>query len=175
MDIDELVIALGALPGAEVGRGPWSQEEPDEEQRKEIEDFLSLYPRLRQDAGYVDFLKRYSGAVIADEKRGQYVDIFGFGEVSSHILEIEGDVVDEEGYLVFAQCMYHDIRDGALLDSFEYDFAYNVKERQEPGVYCCRSTLGDRSQPFVRYADDFSSWLGELVAARGWFRAPVPE
>jgi len=138
-----------------------------------VEEFLSSYPRLRTDVGYVGFLMNYSGAVIEDAEGRQFVDIFGFSDVSSDIIEIEGDVVDEYGFLIFAQCMYHDIRDGVLIDSYEYDFAYNVGGSGEFGVYCGRSTLGSRDTSFQPYCGNFLSWLQDLVAVKGWFERPT--
>ncbi|WP_146160468.1 hypothetical protein [Desmospora activa] len=170
MGIDDLFNQLGSIPGAKTGKGPRHPTQPANEIQKSIDDFLLSYPALRNDPGYVDFLEKYAGAYIENEDQTQIVDILGFSNVSTHIIDMEGPVVNEHGFLIFAQCIYSSIHDGKLTDSYEHDFAFSVTGAE--GIYWISTTLHTQNQPFIFYAENFLQWLRNLISAGGIFERP---
>jgi nucleoid-associated protein YejK len=173
MEIDDLVAELNLLPGSRIGHGPAHPSSPDRSLADPIHEFLDAYPALRRDEGYVEFQTRYAGASVENEEKTQIVDILGFSEASTGLLDMDGAVVDDEGFLVFAQCIYHTVADGKLVDMYEYDFAFNVSAGRTWGVYANHSTLRTQPTEFLRHADDFTSWLRELVTMGGRYQPPT--
>src|SRR5260221_13257818 len=106
MDIQTLINQFVNLGHAQVGRGPKYPAEPATHLLPEIDSFLDSYSFLKQDKGYVDFLEFYAGASVFWPNGELIIDIFGFTKVSSHLLNLEGPVVDEDGYLMFANTIY---------------------------------------------------------------------
>jgi hypothetical protein len=173
MGIDELVRLLESIPGARVGRGPRHPKDPDQAIGDQIEWFFDAYPALRNDSGYVDFMEKYSGVLIENPDETQIVDVLGFSDVSTGMLEMDGDVVDEDGFLLYAQCVFHGITEGRLVDMYEYDFAFDISGERPPGVYRCSSTMRSQGEPYVWYADGFCSWLAELARNGGYYERPA--
>jgi hypothetical protein len=156
IDLDELVERFRRLPGAKVGDGPGQPER--------VERFLDEYPFLRTDLGYVAFLRRYSGASIESDDLAQLVDIFGFGDASTDIEEMDGPVLTGDGFLIFAQCVYRVLDGGVHTGTREHDFAFDSAEGGRPGVY--RFAPGGAG--FAWYGDGFLAWLADLVERDGW-------
>lgn len=173
MNINEVVSRLERIPGALAGRGPRHPESPDLSIEDQLVQFLDTYPILRRDAGYVEFLEKYAGAMIKNPDETQIVDVLGFSDVSTGMLEMDGPVVDEHGFLLFAQCIFHIIVEGRLVDMYEYDFAFDTSEEGRPAVYRCSATLRSQGEPYVWYADGFCSWLVELVDQDGRYERPA--
>jgi hypothetical protein len=171
-EIDSLVERLGRMPGGRVGRGPRHPRSPDPSVEPRVREFLQAYPPLGQDAGYVEFLEKYAGVIVQDPGETRILDILGFSGVSTDMIEMDGPVVDENGFLVFAQCLYYP--DKGLHDMHEHDFAFSVAGERRPGVHRHQSTL-DRTVPgFTWYVDDFTAWLRDLLAHDGWYERPWP-
>ena len=80
--------------------------------------------------------------------------------------------MDENGFLIFAQCIYSEITDGKLIDSYEHDFAFSVAGDRPRGVYKASSTLNEPERPFSFYVDDFCQWLQKLIEVQGTFDRP---
>jgi hypothetical protein len=175
MEIDDLMRRFAELPGATVGHGPQHPRNPEPRLTEEVEHFLQMYPALGRDAGYVGFLYRYAGAGIDNEERYEIVDVFGFTDASGHICELEGPVVDNQGFLVFAQVIRHTIEDGRLLDTEEYDYAFDVQGNREPGVYwlCSKTSVPESMDPVTRACgfaptgEDFLGWIARVVDGQG--------
>lgn len=173
MNIDEVVSRLEHIPGARAGRGPRHPESPALFLEDQLVQFLDTYPVLHHDAGYIEFLEKYAGAMIKNSDETQIVDLLGFSDVSTGMLEMDGPVVDENGFLLFAQCVFHIIVEGRLVDMYEYDFAFDASGGRRPGVYRCSTTLRSQGEPYLWYADGFCSWLVELVDQDGRYERPV--
>lgn len=181
MEIDHLMERFAAIPGAQVGHGPAHPEHPDPQPGDEMEEFLRTYPALRRDEGYVTFLRRYAGAAIDDEERYLLVDLLGFTDASTAMSEMEGPVVDDQGFLLFAQVVRHVIEDGMLRDSQEYDYAFDATGDREPGVYWLFSATSrpesletaTRTQGFLPAGEDFTGWLTRIVDTRGEIPPPA--
>ncbi|MGW3222451.1 hypothetical protein ACWDAG_24520 [Streptomyces sp. NPDC001157] len=158
--------------GAVTGRGPEHPTDPNRELQSELDRFIGEHPSIAEDEGYVGFLMKYAGAYAENSDATRIVDIFGFGGTSTDIVDPDFPLVDENGFLVFAQCIYSEVADGELVDSYEHDFAFSVAGDRPPGVYRADSTLRESEQPFIRYADDFCEWLQRLIEVRGRFERP---
>lgn len=172
MEIDSLMADLARIPGARIGRGPRHPSQPDATAGEKLREFLAEYPAVRTDPGYVEFLECYGGAYLENEDVSQIVDILGFTDASTQMYEMDGPIVDEDGFLLFAQCVYHIEVDGRLVDTQEYDFAFDVTGGRESGVYGLFSARAVRDNRFEWHSDDFLSWLAQLVRTGGRFPTP---
>lgn len=172
MHVDDLVRLLEDQVGAVTGSGPEHPTQPIRELQSEVDRFISDYPPILSDQGYVKFLKKYAGAYLENADATQIIDIFGFGGTSTDIVDPEGSAADEDGFLIFAQCFYTEISDGKLIDSYEYDFAFSVRGDRPHGVYKAVSTLREPDPHFVYHVEDFCQWLQELIEVRGVLERP---
>ncbi|RSM72386.1 hypothetical protein DMH04_42905 [Kibdelosporangium aridum] len=176
MKMAELGARLAGVPDAEVGRGALHPELPDPAVGARVDEFIENYPALLGDSCYVDFLRLFGGAAIERERAdggADLVTILGFNDVTMDMLEMDGPVV-EDGFLVFANCVYHRYRDSQL-DTYEYDFAFDVSGTRKPGVYRYESTPRNTDQPFIWHASDFCAWLEELTERNGVYERPAFE
>jgi hypothetical protein len=170
--VDDLVRLLEGQIGAVTGSGPEHPTRPNRELQSEVDRFISDHPPVLSDEGYVTFLKKYAGAYFENADATRIIDIFGFGGTATDISDPEGSSVTEDGFLIFAQCIYTEISDGKLIDSYEHDFALSVKADRPPGVYKASSTLREPEPHFVYHAEGFCQWLQELVEVGGTFARP---
>lgn len=172
MHVDDLVELLRTEVGAITGQGPKHPTHPNPELQEALDEFIQAYPSILEDEGYICFLKKYAGAYAENADATRIVDVFGFGGTATDIADPEALQVDENGYLVFAQCIYSEIADGKLVDSYEHDFAFSVTGDRPKGVYRASSTLRDPRQTFSFYVGDFCQWLQKLIEVRGRFERP---
>jgi hypothetical protein len=170
--VDDLVKLLETQVGAVTGHGPEHPTHPNRELQAEMDEFIHAHPSILEDEGYVRFLRQYAGAYAENADATRIVDIFGFGGTATDIADPESVPVDENGFLIFSQCIYSDIRSGQLVDSYEHDFAFSVAGDRPRGVYRASSTLREPEQPFNFYAGDFLQWLQKLIEVRGKFERP---
>lgn len=172
MYVDDLVKLLEMEVGAITGHGPEHPTRPSPELQDAMSQFFHAFPSILEDEGYVHFLKRYAGIYVENADATRIVDVFGFGGPATGIADPEAVQVDENGFLIFAQCIYSEITDGKLVDSYEHDFAFSVAGDRPQGVYRASSTLREPEQSFSSYADDFCQWLQKLIEVRGTFERP---
>ncbi|MEV4759057.1 hypothetical protein AB0J86_28725 [Micromonospora sp. NPDC049559] len=172
MDIDSVMDRFCRIPGARAGRGPRHPRDPDPAPAARLTEFLDTYPSLRSDRGYVAFLERYGGAAIEGGDDRPLVDVLGFSDASTGLLEMDGPVVDDDGFLLFAQYVHHRIEGGKLLDTEEQDFAFDTTGERKPGVYRLFSSRRVSDDDFDWYAEDFLSWLDRLVRQDGILPRP---
>lgn len=170
--LDEVIAQFERVPGARVGHGPRHLLEPNPESAPRLREFLDAYPALVADAGYVEFLEKYAGASIQNAALTQLIDLPGFSDASPDILEMDGPMVDDDGFLVVAQAVYHVDEDGRAVDTLQHDIAFDTTGRREPGLYHS-FTSGEMLVPrFERQHHDFTSWLEALVKVGGWLSPP---
>jgi hypothetical protein len=153
-----------SLEGAKVGRGPRHPVSPHPSLDNEITAFLDQYPFLKRDQGYLDFLECYAGAWIMSDNL--VIDIFGFTDVSSHILELEGPVVDTDGYLTICD---GEFRAKSLTEkdvTEQLGCGFDATGTRKWGLYRNR---GYRSGELgiYWYCETFLEWLEALVDAKG--------
>lgn len=170
--VDRAISMFAALPGSSVGRGPRHPTEPSPDQAQRIARFLATYPTLRGDAGYIEFLEKYAGASIENEDFSQIVDILGFTDASTDIEDMDGPIVDNDGFLMIAEAVYHLRKGNRTFDTLQHAFAFDVTGERSGGLY--RSLVsGQRPEPdFKRAYESFAAWLDEVVSLQGWLEPP---
>lgn len=164
MNIHSLMTRFTELGFASVGRGPKHPQSPRPELHEEIDNFLSQHPYLRKDNGYIDFLECYAGAMV-DWPNGELViDIFGFSEdVSLHLTQDEGSVIDDEGFYAFCSSVVRVDKDQE--SKHEYlglGYAFDSTGTRKWGVYRCIE-----DEPCQWYCASFREWLKELIDKKG--------
>jgi hypothetical protein len=161
--LDELMQRFGQIPGAKVGHGPEHPESPDPSTAERLEEFLASYHSLQADQSYCDFLRRYGGAYIENHDATLIIDIFGFSEVSTDIVEMEGPVVNKDGYLIYAQCIYYIMSGNELRGTQEHDFAFDMTGARRPGIYRLYGSSEHLHNQFEWQHESFASWLAYLM------------
>lgn len=165
--IDHLVDRLSRLSGATIGRGPDHPREPDPSIADRVTNFLDRYPALGRDTGYVTFMWKYAGASVYPPDESMFASILGFADGETNIEDdLEGPVIDDDGFLFFADWGYHTDLDGRL-DSHGHSFLFDVSDSRRPGIhrYSWSSEVTERTW----YAEDFGTWLGDFAdGGPGW-------
>lgn len=158
MDIHTLIKRFAQLEGAGVGFGPKHPVSPNLSISNEVEDFLREFSFLRQDQGYVDFLEYYAGAHYMPSDDSVTIDIFGFTDQSSHIIDLEGDIIDERGFLVFCagNIVEHLIKGRKTRPQ---GFAFDATGNRMRGVY--------DGLEGIQYCKTFLEWLNALIENKG--------
>jgi hypothetical protein len=109
--LDELDAAVDQLhrldPEAAIGHGPDHPVQPDPGLAEQTRRWLELHPLLDGDAGYVAFLRRYSGAFAAAHEGWYWVTIPGFSDVGDYIHEVEPGLLDDRRLHCDARGLYH--------------------------------------------------------------------
>ncbi|MFI7742534.1 hypothetical protein [Kocuria rhizosphaericola] len=170
--IDDLMTRFADVRGSSIGRGPLHPTSPDPGPGPRIARFLDTYPRLRRDAGYVEFLQKYAGASIENEDLSQIVDILGFSDASTDMEELDGPVVDRNGFLMIGEAVYH-LRDGIRnVGTLEHAFAYQVADEQARGLFHSLVSEKHPTPAFSFAFPSFENWLEDLIARDGWLEPP---
>lgn len=179
MDIHSLMDRFSKLDGAAVGSGPKHLVSPDVELQKTINHFLEQHPFLRRDQGYIDFLEGYAGASIERlDKPDVVLDIFGFTDVSSHLITGEGDVINPDGFFDIAGGTYP----GENYKQKSLPYLLRIKS-----LGCCLDTTGKREWGIYRtrynqakekevywYCRTFLEWLEILIDTDGHMPDEAP-
>jgi hypothetical protein len=165
VELDDLILQFSRLPHAVVGHGPRHPVSPDPSIEQDVSRFLEEHPSLRRDAGYVEFLEKYSGAAFDYPDQTVAVEIIGFSSESMNVYELDSPVV-QDGLMVFALCAYHSFRDGGI-DTYEHDFAIAADDRRKPGIYRYYGSTRHPEPSVSWHAEDFVTWLEEFVGRGG--------
>ncbi len=172
--LDDMIDRFRRIPGARVGHGPRHPVQPNPSSAQRQREFLDTYWAVSSDAGYFEFLEKYAGASIRNDAATQIVDLLGFSDASPDIVELDGPVVDDDGFLIIAQATYHVDEAGREVDAVQHDIALDATGQRKPGIY---HSFASRERPVPRFAwqhFDFTSWLDELVVFGGWLSPPGP-
>lgn len=170
--IDDAMSQFAIIPGSSVGRGPRHRLEPNPGLEPRITRFLKTYPLLRRDDGYVEFLERYAGASIENDDFSQIVDILGFTDASTDIEEMDGPMVDAEGFLMVAEAIYH-LREGdRTTGTLQHAFAYDMTGTRPEGLYHSLVSAEHPTPAFAYAFEGFQAWLEDVVAREGWLDPP---
>lgn len=161
MDIHGIVKQFLLLDGASVGVGPKHPSTPNTEIVSEVEAFLREYSFLGSDRGYVEFLESYAGGILTPSDGSLGIDIFGFDSQSSHIIYLEGAIVDEKGFLTICDG-YISIRENEAIQEKPLSFAFDASGNRRWGIYY---------PPEERwYCESFTEWFELLVTTKGRLR-----
>ena len=166
MGIHSLVKKLAEIEGAEVGRGPKHPTAPNLDLSPEIDSFLAEYDFISQDKGYVQFLESYAGAYVWQPANDLTIDFFGFAGISTHIVNEDGPIVDEQGFLVYC--------DGTVwIDSADpgekaigQSFAFDATGNRRWGIYRRFTRRGEEIN-FYWYCKTFEQLLEHLIKTKG--------
>lgn len=165
LNIHSLMKEFSRLEGAEIGRGPKHPSSPDPSLAPEIEEFLNQYPFLRQDRGYVDFLECYAGAWVMWPNLDFVVDLFGFANVSTHIVKEDGYVVDPTGFLKFCDGLVRIHKGVGHEGVLGQGFAFDATGKRRWGVY--RSITDEVESDKYWYCETFLQALAALIETKG--------
>jgi hypothetical protein len=158
MDIHRLVQQFLLLEGASVGIGPKHPITPNSPSASEVEVFLNDYSFLRRDQGYVDFLESYAGGHLTPSDHRLGIDIFGFDNQSSHIINLEGAIVDEQGFLTICDGYIH-ILENKSTNVKPLSFAFDASGKRRWGIYYPTEERW--------YCESFMAWFELLVTRKG--------
>lgn len=162
MDLHVLMKDFALFEGAQVGHGPRHPTHPQGTMSQDIARFLDTFSFLRQDTGYTQFLETYAGASIFKKDRLWMVDILGFagGDVCSSITDMEGDIVDECGFLMYSYI----IIETRPLGSRQISFGFDATQQHRKGVY---RVFADNPTAWHWYCPSFLIWLDHLIRYHG--------
>jgi hypothetical protein len=144
-EVDELMTLFATIPSAIICRGPEHPKKPEQSVSERLRQWLSAHPFLDQDEGYVQFLKRYAGAVVADKNGRFRAFVSGFHP--------------QVGYLEDCGFVHRDPTEPALDGRGLYQFALMQYDRSVAGkfldrhVFVCFSFDGTGTRPWGIYRD----------------------
>lgn len=164
VNLPELITDLNSLGSVETGFGPRHPASPSLEHVNEIATFIGKFPFVAQDPAYIEFLETYCGLLLHRESDFLTLAIYGFDPaVSLHLLDGEGDIVTEDGFLTFADIAVP-LKEGVYHpdDPQVAGFAFDATGERPWGVYRCRE-----DNCFTYHTEDFAAWLRNLVSLRG--------
>lgn len=96
MNIHEVVSQFQKIDHSIVGNGPKHPVSPNSEFSDDVEKFFNLYPKLKQDKGYVEFLEVYGGAAIVYPEYEFVLAIYGLTlDVVFNVLYPDESLVEE--------------------------------------------------------------------------------
>jgi hypothetical protein len=170
--LDETMRRFGELPGSSIGRGPQHPVNPDPDVAPQVEQFFQDYPALRNDPEYVEFMEKYAGAGLVNEASTQLIDILGFTDAAMEMDAMDGEIVDDQGFLMIADVVYHLRDEGRNLGTIEHSFAYSLAGARPAGIYHSVVTREDPTVTYARSHERFGLWLEDLVSRAGWFDPP---
>jgi hypothetical protein len=163
MTLYETMARFSEIGYVTIGRGPKHPFLPNPLLAEQITSLLNEYPFLVQDQGYIDFVECYAGASMNHPAEALMVDIYGFTHASSHLIELPGSIVDDNGFLMFAGIYWRqDINDPRSL--VELDFAFDATGSRVQGVYGYR-VGGDNGYQW--YCKSFLEWFDLLIVKKG--------
>lgn len=194
MDIHQIIRQIGTIDDAEVfiGYGPKHPSTPDPTLEGIIQEYLGMYPFLRRDQGYIDFLETYAGLNIYREAVNVAVDIFGFCYGISSLIEKtdqgflwqgesslveDGFLIVSDAKLVFEEKREHHVSTEPTNNMVGVGFGFDTLGSRPWGVYRKSTVEPSRFRtyyPPIRdtwywYCSSFTEWLQILLDTKGNF------
>ena len=123
----------------------------------DVAGFLDMYPFVRRDQGYVDFLSHYGGALVGDEYDAISLGIYGFSDQFGPYL-LEPPVIDDEGFLTFADLLVTIESEQGDEEEVEMAFSFDATGMRRWGVY--RRFI---DEPDYWYAHTFMELLEDIL------------
>jgi hypothetical protein len=169
--IYQMIKKLHELGIVETGRGPKHPTLPNTELVEEIAEFLETYSFLKTDQGYVNFLERYAGLLLYRDSDFLSLGIYGFdNDVSLHLVNGEGELIDEAGILTFADLTLP-LQEGdqSSENLTAIGFGFDSTQQRHWGVYRCID-----GQPYHWYCRSFLEWLEKFYNNQGRLLEDLP-
>jgi hypothetical protein len=185
VEIDGLIERLLQVsPQANIGRGPEHPTRPELALATRIATWLSVHPFLSRDAGYVDFLRRYSGVQVLTEYSAQNVAkgldwdlrIPGFAPqprplgkhgcldyTGGHGGRLDPTVrhIDKNGFYNFGEVFFRHSGGGDEPSDWAYEeFGFDASGERRSGVYRILD-------PPEWFCENFLQWLTQVIERRG--------
>ncbi len=162
--IHQIINRLHQLGNLEIGRSPKHPTFPNAKLDQEIVEFLDTYSFLKKDQGYVDFLESYAGLLIYRDSDFFSLSIYGFDEdISLHLVNGEGELIDELGILVFADITLPLQEEDQSADNLiAIGFGFDSTLQKTWGVY-----RRIDQQPYEYYCSSFLEWLEKIATQKG--------
>jgi hypothetical protein len=190
VEIDLLIQRLQEVaPHACIGRGPEHPTHPDLTLANRLATWLEVHPFLNQDAGYVDFLRRYSGVDVLREYTAENVakgldwdlKIPGFAPgpgplgwqdcldyTGGHGGRLDPTALhgNESGFYHFATICFRASGEGnEPSDWAQEEFGFDASAQRRAGVYRILDTP-------EWFCESFSEWLVRVIDGRGRIFSP---
>jgi hypothetical protein len=179
--VDDLMAVFAARPSTVVCCGPEHPINPKPSLTDRVRLWLETHPFLHRDEGYVQFLKRYCGAVIGDEAGDFCATVHGFHPEVGYLDEYDFCTydptvpgLDGRGLYQFALMAYDLPGPGKATDRrVLMDFCFDGSGTRPWGVY--RSASGGRGPQTdpVLVCRSFCDWLGMVAAGEAHWAEPV--
>jgi hypothetical protein len=183
--IVSLIQQIEAIPNAiiSIGRGAVHPSEPDTTLADDLSSYWKAYPYLLKDKGYVHFMQMYCGMHIYRPDYDIAIDVPGFTDASSTIIQHGNDFlwlgessIFQAGLLIFCDAMLpaQPPSQNSSTDSTHVvgtAFGFNPAQ---PGIFRTKNQTGQdmsevTSQDTYFYCEDFIEWLTILVKWQGYF------
>jgi hypothetical protein len=100
----------------------------------DVTGFLDMYPFVKRDQGYVDFLSHYGGALVGDEYDTISLGIYGFSDEFGPYL-LEPPVIDDEGFFTFADLLVTIETEEGDEEEVGMAFSFDATGMRRWGVY----------------------------------------
>ncbi len=168
--IDALTAKFLMLGYARIGQGPRHPVVPNVPMQARIDEFFRKHPRLRLDAGYVEFLEKFSAAELTWPKGELEVMIHGFSpeelEVND-LLKPDEPLYDQFGYFRFCEVIISPKSDPR--GEIGVNFAWYLNEDRPLGVYRRVTPIQQalNPPPYTWYRATFVEWFEELIRKQG--------
>jgi len=165
MTLDEMVAQLSERSLVSLGRSFAHPIWPNPALEQDVNQFLYHYSFLKQDAGYVKFLECYAGAFVFDHTSDSTLDILGFSIASSHIIDYPGEIINEEGFLVFCVSLVN-FYENEKRQEVEISYAFDATGTRQWGIYAktlAITRIQDVNPRYMFYCNTFTDWLQRVI------------
>ncbi len=168
--IDVLTARFLMLGYARIGQGPKHPLVPNLPMQARIDEFFRKYPRLRLDAGYVEFLEKYSAAELTWPDRELEIMIHGFSPEELEVNDLltpDEPLYDEFGFFRFCEVI---ISPKSAPDHWMgVSFAWYLHDDRLLGVYRSVTAILQAMNPvpYEWYRASFVEWFEELIQRQG--------
>ncbi len=172
-EVDDLMAMLaGASPSSVVCHGPEHPTQPDPSLADRVQQWLGTHPFLHRDEGYVQFLKRYCGAVVCDNTGKFCATVHGFHPEVGYLDEYDFclfdptvPALDQRGLYQFALMGFEVPGSGKFLDRrVLVDFCFDGTGARPWGVYRSGTVGRDPESDAELICGSFSEWLCMVYA-----------
>lgn len=168
--IDTLTVKFLMLGYARIGQGPKHPVVPNLPMQARIDEFFRKFPRLRLDAGYVEFLEKYSAAELTWPDRELEIMIHGFSPEELEVNDLltpNEPLYDKFGFFRFCEVIISPKSEPH--SRMSVDFAWYLHDDRPFGVYRTVTPFQQAMNPlpYEWYRASFVEWFKELIREQG--------